>query len=779
MHTKARAIDYEKLLLKWIKGAQEQLYQIPDRPELLCYGPGSNGWGVQTNQKALAAFAMASTASSFDEQVTGMSVEECRETALAMLKFSLRSHMEGDMTCTNGTKWGHTWISVLGIERMMHGVEVLEPYMTEEDRALLREVLLSESDYLLHHLDIVADVDARTGKNKPESNLWNGALLHRSAHLYPDAPNVAGYREKGTKFLMNSVSILSDLEDEQTIYDGLKLKEHLVGANFFDSYALHHHGYLNVGYMVICLSNAAMLHFMYRKKGEKAPGVLYHHFKSLWQLVKSFTFPDGRLMRIGGDTRVRYTYCQEYLVPTWLMVRDLYGEDEAVRAMEAGWLKQIEHEMAWNGDQTFMSARLQGLSDRSPLYYTRLESDRAACLSMGMAWSELASAMAESGKGDGKKSSEDTRTDSPITPLNTWHDAFHGAYFHSSRTRMASWVWEAAEKPQGLCVPPDRSDMAEWRENLAGHLSGLGRVNGQRAGDNGGALFEGGFITWGETTAYTQLSLAEGTSDNEYLARNQLVCTALPDDTHMIVLQYMTALDRRIFIHRLRGLNLNVPNDLFNGGKRQYYSAEGEHLVTGVDNARKVMQLKSNWLNIDDRIGVLNIYGSDHLIIDRPGQRNIGLKSSPKNGEGEDSLFADLVCGPYHEGTRSVDANEVLLDTGYLIQSGMYHSQTEDYGEDRSLLDRLDVFSTNSKARGVCVKGKDNITYVLLANFGDEQTKVTFPASSEPVDIVTKKPAERVQIQYQAGDRFVDQGTQQGQWAVDIEPGEGKLLRLN
>jgi hypothetical protein len=55
-----------------------------------------------------------------------------------------------------------------------------------------------------------------------------------------------------------------------------------------------------------------MLHFTCLQKEWHAPEALYHHCRELWDLVKSLTFPDGRILRIGGDSRVRNAYCQDY-----------------------------------------------------------------------------------------------------------------------------------------------------------------------------------------------------------------------------------------------------------------------------------------------------------------------------------------------------------------------------------------------------------------------------------------------------------------------------------
>ena len=58
-------MDYMKkasqMLAEWVQFALPDLYTCPDRPGLVCYGAGYNGWGMQTHQKALAAFTVAAT----------------------------------------------------------------------------------------------------------------------------------------------------------------------------------------------------------------------------------------------------------------------------------------------------------------------------------------------------------------------------------------------------------------------------------------------------------------------------------------------------------------------------------------------------------------------------------------------------------------------------------------------------------------------------------------------------------------------------------------------
>ena len=69
---------------------------------------------------------------------------------------------------------------------MMHAVDAIYELMTDRDREMLRKVLISESDWLLKEWPVVANPASEPTHNRPESNIWNGALLHRTAMMYPD-----------------------------------------------------------------------------------------------------------------------------------------------------------------------------------------------------------------------------------------------------------------------------------------------------------------------------------------------------------------------------------------------------------------------------------------------------------------------------------------------------------------------------------------------------------------------------------------------------------------
>ena len=465
--------------------------------------------------------------------------------------------------------------------------------------------------------------------------------------MVPDAPNAEAYREKGTRFLLNGNSRSSDAFSE-ALFDGRPLKEWHVGANYTETLGLYHHDYLNIGYMVISLSNLAMLHFAYRLRGQEAPKALYHNFAELWQLVRTCTFEDGRLLRIGGDTRARYCYCQDYLLPVWAMVEDHLGQSCA--ALEDGWLAQITREMAANNDGSFLSARLSSMMDASPLYYTRLESDRANAFSMAACWQR-------------------TFGMQPTKPLPApdaaWHCDFHGAQMVCGQRRAASFVWRAAELPTGLCLPTNRSsDMAEWRYSLAGHIEGDGSRTTDHYERHDMAAFPGGFITSGISNVTSDLHMAEG-QRIDHMARRRLAFAALPDDRTVLCIQTATA-STRVHIKYAKGLMLHMPNDLWNGCQRQYENQHGTHFMRGM-LANEAIPFGS-WLTVDGALSVALPQG-ESLTLLRGDKRQIQILRNMNNNHfaREGTLYCDEIIADATLRRRWYAQGETFYDVAFAV----------------------------------------------------------------------------------------------------------------
>jgi len=713
----ATPADYIRVLENWNATARKWTHPVPGDAGLVFFGTGGHeSWAVQAHATALAAVAVLATAPELDEKRAGESREQLRDRALKMLRYLLRTHKSGDARCTTGQSWGYSWISALALERMTHGYTALKPWLTADDRKRMRSVLIAESDYVLTDYPVVGAIDGNSGNNKPESNIWNGSLLYRTALLYPDAPQAAKYREKASSLLLNGISIPSDAASEKT-YSGRPLKQWHVGPNYTESFGLNHHGYLNVGYMEICLSNLAMLYFFCLDNGIPMPEELHHHVDQLWRLTKSLTFDDGRLWRIGGDTRVRYCYCQDYAVPAWLMIADRFGDPDAAR-FEDGWLKLVAGEQAGNADGAFLGGRLAKLREVSPFYYFRLEGDRAVSMSMGAYYRRL---LAERPPPQPRR----------IEPLKAWSDEFHGAAMVRGKRRLASWVWKAAQRPCGTVVPTDRSDMVEWQWNLAGLIRGTG-CDFKAAIEKKPVLhtFDGGFATRGRYRWIASANPGEGAAPED-VAVAQTAMVALPDDATVVVLQRAAAA-RPVYVNQVLGLNFNMPNDVFNGGTRTYRFEGKDRRIVGLgaaeSPAREVLACGKT-LQVDDRVSVAVIYGESGLSLFRPGARNATMTHAVPlafSGAGA-SLYCDVIAIPAQFSQRFCDAHQRLYDVGVAI------------GVDFTPL-AIAHGKPESDVKAVEITGADQGRYVIAANFSDEPRLGSIPVSGD-FDVLCGKSA--------------------------------------
>lgn len=690
-----------RLLEAWAPAAEAYWQTVPDDPALGCYGPGYLHWGVQSNWNCAAALATLAA------QPGVRAAELWRQRALAALRFALATHVTGGRAGQDGKAWGGSWISVLGIERAMHGLVHLEGTLTADDRRALRRVLVSEADWLLlhaargQHTGVVAGLWNSDGRNNPESNLWSGCFLWRVAQGYPEEPHAAAWRERAHQFLMNGVSVAADAADV-TPLAGRPVADWHAGANFFPHYALDHHGYLNVGYMVICVSHAAILHFDLKRAGQAPPASLYHHQADLWRVLRGMLFGDGRLARLGGDSRVRYAYCQEYLLPSLLFAADFLRDAHALSLAERQ-LALIEREAA-DSDGLFYGRRLEGLRRGNPHYYTRLEADRACVLAMLLNDLPL------------------VQPPAPATGVfeesvaGSWIEEAHGAVLHRGPRRFSSFAWRAHGLTQALCLPPDDGSLAEWSLNLCPVVHCLGD-DGSRPGAHRRLLahhvraFPGGFVACGAVREGVNVTVDEGAACTDQ-AVTHLAFAALPDDRTCLCLQYVAAAaDRVVFLAGLKDLHWVVPNDLFNGCRRTLRTAGGEVVLQSPPERDDVLEFAGRWASVDDRLGMVVLHGPERLLVERCARRRGGRY---------ESLFTEEFCLQRRAEVVRCRPGEVLVDIGFATLAGADADATA------RVIGGAVPFAQEG-IRGVWVDGADGRRYALVANFG---------AAAQTVDVL-------------------------------------------
>jgi hypothetical protein len=173
----------------------------------------------------------------------------------------------------------------------------------------------------------------------------------------------------------------------------------------------------------------------------------------------------------------------------------------------------------------------------------------------------------------------------------------------------------------------------------------------------------------------------------------------------VVGLQHCQTDDHRTYLAEVKGLHLNLPNDLFNGFERRLVTGEGEVLLRCPPERDQVVELHSLWASVEDRLGVVGLYGADQLVVHQSRRRRGGKYAS---------LYVDQVCLGCASGTRSVQAGTVILDVGWAVLSGASVDQTRLLAASSG-----PVGLRNAALRAVRVRGLDGVLYAVLANFGD------------------------------------------------------------
>ena len=629
-------------LVKALPSVMSRIRRHAGDSSLAYYGPGESGhWAVQMNQQAAAALAVLADTPETELAAAGVSARELSDTALALFRYSLRTHATGDLACTDGRKWGRTWISVLGLERSVAGELLVEPRFTADDLARLKALLVDESRFRLEKYPIRAGVFK---DNVPESNLWNGSVMFRTAWSYPDLPDCDALLGKAAKLMLNGLTSPADAHESW-----------FVGANFSRNWALDHHGYLNVGYMYECLSNLAFLYFDCLERGRKVPPELMHNAEELWRVCKRLTFPDGRICRIGGDTRSRRTYCQLFAMQGWLFAAHAFKDGDALR-FEREYLAKIVAEQSANADGSYFGTRLGNVRDSSFYYYSRLEADALLAVASSLHWHRRHKFPSAAGRVDTSR-------------VEAWRDEGEHAIFlrgpksfRSAAFRSQTGFDQRGQMPNVVCAPTDRSDLAEWSANLVGKV-GLQIENDGWGGkpdawpkgavcerfyrDAGGEAFEQVFSAPVEEGA----AFGEG-EHGDSLATRKMEIHAVGDGTTMAI-RDRVEMSRVVQLeHGWSAGRLVVPAPPPGCGRERVYAGLGTRCAT-VDDALSIISVNG---------GSVSVRRGMDIAFNRPGAQRL---MHPLVSDRADELRVAAFDGP-----MLAEPKSTLYDAVYIVVAG-------------------------------------------------------------------------------------------------------------
>ena len=248
--------------------------------------------------------------------------------------------------------------------------------------------------------------------------------------------------------------------------------------------------------------------------------------------------------------------------------------------------------------------------------------------------------------------------------------------------------------------------MVEWRRNLTGCTEGGGFINRAEPENWCVHSFEGGFATCGSYVDVTAGLLEENETSIRDV-RACVACAALPDGHTMVVLQWARAIHRCHLVSSM-ALNYMMPNDVFNGFKRDYHAQD-------------------NWLTIDGLISLIGVCCGKPEV--RPlDYRKIDLAHISYNPH---IFHSDvykkrgfLRCDEIslgREGARWYDAGETVYDVGAVLATELNDGETAALTASCAVPE----IDGGRNIRALIVCGQDGKRYLIAANFSDEDQRFT------------------------------------------------------
>jgi hypothetical protein len=618
------------------------------------FGDGSNGEnGIRTNSNVtFTAAVLATGASKFGIDPVNASI--LRERCRSGLRYLTESHMTGHGRCANGGKWGLEWQSAWWAAKLALAARLLWGELRAAERERIERLVVAEADRQLPRI-VPTGLHIDT---KAEEVAWDAEILASAIALLPHHPRRSAWYEKLIEFSANVFSTPQDRGSEK-ILDGRLIRDLVYTCNLHGDYSLENHGSYHFCYVASSLLSKAWCGYALQTAGDSIPEAIFHNVDNVWELAKK-TFLRNRFAYISGQDWARYVYGEYFIVPALIFLDVFLSADRAQAVLRAR-LRQLLFEARSNTDGSCFGSRLTG--GRYDGQYGKYETD--CFCSVALAW-ELRHI----------GSTKRNRLTSALSAAENFQHVSPEGQFCFQRTSECffsfSWMTLDTAIPNVSLVPLKDDSLAEWHAgNMIGTVKLLGRpiTIGVRAmkADEGGIRVEG--------VCLVRSRRGRSLVEHHLKIRFDSLTATVNIESKFIARS-------RLLVALVTGVNLHVPNDIFNGKVRNLaYDGGFQTLETKSQTNRRIkcisrrafdrfmsviekfmsrtQGLHSNWLNIDDTLGLV-VRGRPEMVV----RRFAGRRSAWK------SLFIEQIESPNRRFAFFVRAGTTLLDSSIIVHVG-------------------------------------------------------------------------------------------------------------
>ncbi|MFK7696083.1 hypothetical protein [Paenibacillus sp. HJGM_3] len=337
------------VLLRWIRYADQQFAEWPERPNCGHFFGGSYWYGLETSYTAMI-YAVAGKLGEYDAALTGLPRETVIRRAIQALRYLAFTHDSGPEECvrTEGRnpfcskqKWGGrgenffrasqtgTTVNAIG-----HAAWLLWDELDPETRQLVENVLVYYADRWSFEEEPRNGVYANT---QCEENAWTSSGLYAAVALFPDHPRHRQWQEAAERWAINSVT---------TVKDQLLRAPDVTVTTFHPDFTAENHAFVHPSYMFAGIALRGNSALYYKMAGEPVPEQLtLNNLPMYEQTIKRWSLLDGYPIPIQGQDWW-YNRQHEALVGH-AMMNVLHGDADAA-LLERRTLEYVERIQASN-----------------------------------------------------------------------------------------------------------------------------------------------------------------------------------------------------------------------------------------------------------------------------------------------------------------------------------------------------------------------------------------------------------------------------------------------
>ncbi|WP_127589043.1 hypothetical protein [Paenibacillus koleovorans] len=376
-----------RVLLRWIRYADEQFKEWPERPNAGHFFGGAYWYELETAYTAMV-YAIAARLGDYDASLTGQPREEMEGKAIQALRYLGFTHDTGPEECVrvtgrnpycSGLKWGgrgddffrssQTGTTIIAIA---YTAWLLWDELDDETKGMMESILV-------YYADRWSFGEApRNGvyyDTQCEENAWTAAGIGAAVALFPDHPNHAAWREAAELWSINAVS---------TVKDQLLRRPQVSTTTFHPDFTSENHAFVHPSYMFAGISLRGSYALLLLMGGEPIPEALTLNNEVMYErTIKGWSLLDGYPVPVQGQD---WWYNRQHEAIVGHAFMNVLHRDPDAGLLERRSLEYIEKIQASNTRGCMLEENGESCIVVASSYQTAVDMEFASAFSVAIAY---------------------------------------------------------------------------------------------------------------------------------------------------------------------------------------------------------------------------------------------------------------------------------------------------------------------------------------------------------------------------------------------------------